>query len=191
MRAASPLVAMPGGKPRKPRVSAGHPDESGSGAHECALDGLPSHPHAGIRSRFLRERPPAPEFSSAFAGRRPRTNRVENTLAGNPLRENPGKNRGAVVAYALMRAASPLLAMPGGKPRKQRVFAEHPDESGCGAHECALDGLPSHPHAGIRSRFLMGAPASPRNFHLLSRAEGPGPTGYTTPELDAGNSGVA
>jgi hypothetical protein len=36
MRAASRLVGTLGGKPQKPPVSAGHPDESGRGAHECA-----------------------------------------------------------------------------------------------------------------------------------------------------------
>jgi hypothetical protein len=41
------------------------------------------------------------------------------------------------VAHALMRAASPLVAMPGGEPRKPRVSARHPEESGRGAHECA------------------------------------------------------
>ncbi len=89
MRAASPLVAMPGGKPRKPRVFAEHPDESGWGAHECARHGLPSHPRAGSLSRFLRERsarldedspPGGLGFSYAFAGRRPRTNRPRKPI---------------------------------------------------------------------------------------------------------------
>ncbi len=40
MRAASPLVAMPGGHPQVHGLSAGHPDESGWGAHECARHGL-------------------------------------------------------------------------------------------------------------------------------------------------------
>jgi hypothetical protein len=47
-----------------------------------------------------------------------------------------------------MRAVSPLVAMPGGEPLNLRVFAEHPDESGCGAHECARHELPSRPCAG-------------------------------------------
>jgi len=39
-----PLVAMRGGEPRNLRVSAGHPDESGCGAHECARHELPFRP---------------------------------------------------------------------------------------------------------------------------------------------------
>jgi hypothetical protein len=79
MRAASPLLAMPGGKPRKPRVSAEHPDESGCGAHECALDELPSHPHAESLSRLGKDPSPAsPRIFICFRG-----HRVENTLAGN------------------------------------------------------------------------------------------------------------
>jgi hypothetical protein len=178
MRAASPLLATPGGKPRKPRVSAGHPDESGCGAHECARHELPSHPHAGIRSRFLRERPPAPGIFIGFRGPKAQDQQGRKYTRRQPLPVNPRQNRGAVVAYALMRAASPLLATPGGKPRKPRVSAGHPDESGCGAHECALDELPSHPHAESLSRLGKDpSPASPRNFHRLSRAKGPGPTG--------------
>jgi hypothetical protein len=42
----------------------------------------------------------------------------------------------------------PLVAMPGGEPLTLRVFAERPDESGCGAHECARHELPSRPRAG-------------------------------------------
>jgi hypothetical protein len=156
MRAASPLLAMPGGKPRKPRVFAKHPDESGCGAHECALDELPSHPHAGIRSRFLRERQPAPGIFIGFRGPK-----AQDQQGRKYTRR---KNRGAVVAYALMRAASPLLAMPGGKPRKPRVFAKHPDESGCGAHECARHELPSHPRAGSLSRFLRERQPAPGIF---------------------------
>jgi hypothetical protein len=158
MRAASPLLAMPGGKPRKPRVSAGHPDESGCGAHECARHGAPSPTHAGIRSRFLRERPPAPGLSFAFAGRRPRTNRVEDTLAGNrSLRIGEGIGVPSWCTYSCVPGPEgnpPLLATRGGKPRKPRVFARHPDEPVCGAHQCALDGLPSHPRAGSLPGFL-------------------------------------
>jgi L-iditol 2-dehydrogenase len=59
MRAASPLVAMPGGEPLNWRVSAKHPDESGCGAHECARhDGTP------ILSRILREQAPASVVST-------------------------------------------------------------------------------------------------------------------------------
>ena len=47
-----------------------------------------------------------------------------------------------------MRAASRLFGTPGGEPLNLRVFAEHPDESGCGAHECARHKLPSRPCTG-------------------------------------------
>jgi len=40
-------MAMPGGKPLKPRVFAGRPDESGRGTHECVRHELPSRPCAG------------------------------------------------------------------------------------------------------------------------------------------------
>jgi hypothetical protein len=35
------------------------------------------------------------------------------------------------------QSPSPLVAMPGECPMFQRSSAEHPDESACGAHECA------------------------------------------------------
>ena len=63
------------------------------------------------------------------------------------------------VACALMRAASPLVAVPVGEPLNLRVFTEHPDESGCGAHECARHELPSRPCA--RDSFT----ASNRDFY--------------------------
>jgi len=53
MRAASRLFGTPGGEPQNLRVSAGHPEESGCGAHECARHGLPR----GILYRLLNERP--------------------------------------------------------------------------------------------------------------------------------------
>jgi hypothetical protein len=52
------------------------------------------------------------------------------------------KPESGAVAHALVRAASPLVATP---PERQPVCpdrtlglgtAEHPDESGCGTHEC-------------------------------------------------------
>ncbi len=57
------------------------------------------------------------------------------------------------MAHALMRAASRLFGTPGEKPLKLPVFAEHPDESGCGAHECARHDLPSQ---STRGGFFRG-----------------------------------
>ena len=41
------------------------------------------------------------------------------------------------MAHALMHAASRLDGTRGAEPLNLRVLAGHPDESGCGAHECA------------------------------------------------------
>jgi hypothetical protein len=64
------------------------------------------------------------------------------------------------VAHALMRAASRLFAMPGGEPLKLRVIAKHPDESGCGAHECARHKLLCHPRAGDYFAASNGEPVA-------------------------------
>jgi hypothetical protein len=45
------------------------------------------------------------------------------------------------VAYALVRAASTFVSMPGGEPPELRVYAGRPQEWGRGTHECARHSL--------------------------------------------------
>ncbi len=88
MRAASPLLAMPGGVPLKLRVSAGHPDESGCGAHECARHELPS-PAAAFYCQWCRKaNATAPAASSTVTTsstrRRPPSSQLRAVSIGSP-----------------------------------------------------------------------------------------------------------
>jgi hypothetical protein len=67
---------------------------------------------------------------------------TESPTGFRPLRSRE-RIGDAGVAYALMRAAARLVGTLGGDPPNLRVSAGHPDESGCGAHECARHELPA------------------------------------------------